>query len=266
MSTFGFTDLENLWVQAGGSQQEAGTAAAIALAESGGNPNALCDSCSGVPEYSVGLWQINLNAHPQWNSTDMRDPFKNAQAAVSLQKARGNFTDWTTYIDGTFLRYVPGGSAGFDSSGNVKTTSSSTTANSSTTKKNGCVTFQTTLPFGIQVCWDAPLGILAMLGGGVLVLGGVAILVAVALRDTAAGKQATKLGGVFVEPVQGFAQRRAESRARSVREAESARQSAIRTQIDRARVRRERAYARTAEAKARAAKPPRPRVVNEDAA
>jgi hypothetical protein len=51
----------------------------IARAESGMNPNALNDSGK---EYSVGIFQINRNAHPQYNVNDLLDPTINAKIAA----------------------------------------------------------------------------------------------------------------------------------------------------------------------------------------
>ena len=56
-------------------------AAAIAKAESGGNPNAIGDLTLGR---SVGLWQINLAAHPNYDEASLLDPTTNAQAAFSI--------------------------------------------------------------------------------------------------------------------------------------------------------------------------------------
>src|SRR5208282_634628 len=48
---------------AGFSGPDLQVAVAVALAESSGNPSAIGDLTLGV---SVGLWQINLKAHPEY--------------------------------------------------------------------------------------------------------------------------------------------------------------------------------------------------------
>lgn len=78
-------------------------ATAIALAESGGNPNAIADT---PREYSVGLWQINLRAHPRYTKADMLDPTKNAAIAYELSKHGTDWTPWSTYKNGAYKRYL----------------------------------------------------------------------------------------------------------------------------------------------------------------
>lgn len=71
-------------------------AVAIAYAESSGNPNA---SNTVPPDNSYGLWQINLNAHPEYDPTSLLDPQTNANAAFAIYQAAGNsFKPWGTYL------------------------------------------------------------------------------------------------------------------------------------------------------------------------
>jgi hypothetical protein len=51
----------------------------IMQAESGGDPGAVSVSSK---EYSVGLFQINRKAHPEYSLTDLMDPAKNAEIAL----------------------------------------------------------------------------------------------------------------------------------------------------------------------------------------
>lgn len=67
----------------------------IAICESGLNTNAHCLNCFGVSEDSRGLWQINLNAHPQYKSVDLFNPKINAEAAYQVYKEAGySFKPW----------------------------------------------------------------------------------------------------------------------------------------------------------------------------
>ena len=67
----------------------------IAVCESGLNTGASCLNCFGVPEDSRGLWQINVNAHPQYKTVDLYDPKINAQAAYAVYKEAGySFKPW----------------------------------------------------------------------------------------------------------------------------------------------------------------------------
>jgi hypothetical protein len=84
--------LETLWRNAGGSSGEAFTAAEIAMAESGGNPNAIS------PTDDFGLWQIN-GSH---GSMATLDPLGNARAAVSISNGGSSWGAWTTYTSGAY--------------------------------------------------------------------------------------------------------------------------------------------------------------------
>jgi hypothetical protein len=76
-------------------------AAAIAMAESGGVPNALGDG--GV---SIGLWQINTRAHPRFSRAHLAIPFNNALAAWEISKAGRDWSPWSVYKSGRYLRYI----------------------------------------------------------------------------------------------------------------------------------------------------------------
>ena len=56
-------------------------AAAVAMAESGGNSQAHGDLQYGG-DGSIGLWQIFTVAHPQYTSAQLYDPVFNAKAAL----------------------------------------------------------------------------------------------------------------------------------------------------------------------------------------
>jgi hypothetical protein len=98
---------------AGFTGQDLITAVAIALAESSGNPNAYNpETAAGTPqgEGSEGLWQIYLNANPQYIGANLYDPQTNASAAYSLYSAAGGFSPWATYNSGAYQAYL--GAAG----------------------------------------------------------------------------------------------------------------------------------------------------------
>jgi LysM repeat protein len=84
--------LEQLWVQAGGSPGAAVMAADIAMAESGGNPNAIS------PTNDYGLWQIN-GSH---GSLATLNPQANARSAVIVSSNGTNWNPWTTYRTGAY--------------------------------------------------------------------------------------------------------------------------------------------------------------------
>lgn len=81
------------------------TAVAIALAESGGNPQAYNpESAAGAPQGqgSFGLWQIYLKAHPQFSGANLFDPGTNAAAAYSIYSSAGGFSPWSTFTSGAY--------------------------------------------------------------------------------------------------------------------------------------------------------------------
>jgi LysM repeat protein len=90
--TYSCGSLESLWEHAGGSAGEAGMAASIAMAESGGNPNAIS------PTDDFGLWQINASH----GAEATLNPLGNAEAAVSISGNGSNWGAWTTYTSGAY--------------------------------------------------------------------------------------------------------------------------------------------------------------------
>jgi Lysozyme like domain len=99
---FSYAELEYIWEQAGGNAQAASIAAAIAMAESGGNSaNTDVDSNGTVDR---GLWQIN-SIHGAQSTYDVMG---NARAAVSISNNGANWSAWTTYTSGAYQRYLQG--------------------------------------------------------------------------------------------------------------------------------------------------------------
>ena len=90
--TLGCSGLERLWKDAGGNPGEAETAAAIAMAESGGNQYA------HSPTNDYGYWQINGT----WGALATYDPLGNAKAAVHISGNGTNWSPWTTYTSGAY--------------------------------------------------------------------------------------------------------------------------------------------------------------------
>jgi LysM repeat protein len=84
--------LEQLWEQAGGSSAHAFMAAEIAMAESGGNPNAIS------PTNDFGLWQINGSN----GALATLNPLQNAKSAIALSGNGTNWGPWTTYYSGAY--------------------------------------------------------------------------------------------------------------------------------------------------------------------
>ena len=95
--------------KAGFSGQDLLIAVAIALAESSGVPNTYNpETAAGAPEGygSYGLWQIYLNAHPEYNSENLYDPQTNANAAHDIFSAAGGFSPWSTFNSGAYEAFL----------------------------------------------------------------------------------------------------------------------------------------------------------------
>jgi LysM repeat protein len=90
--TLGCHGLEELWESVGGAHRAARTAAAIAMAESGGNQFAT------GPFGERGYWQIN----PVNGSLSTYNARGNARAAVIMSHNGTNWSPWTTYVDGAY--------------------------------------------------------------------------------------------------------------------------------------------------------------------
>lgn len=82
------------------------TMTAIALAESSGNPSAVGD-LNITPGGSIGLWQINLKAHPEYTQDELFDPQTNANAAFAVYQSQG-LGAWSTYNNGAYEQYTQG--------------------------------------------------------------------------------------------------------------------------------------------------------------
>lgn len=190
MSTLSYSTLESLWTEAGGPSSVAPVAAAIAIAESGGNPAAVGPTWNGDAG-SIGLWQIQTGAHPQWTVAQLENPQTNAQAAVSIYQAAGNaFTPWSTYTEGTYLKYLNG--ADYSGSGQVANLTSATT--SADRVRKGTFTMPGISIMGQQVGnfdLDGVVGACAIVGGAVVMMAGSLVLMATVFKGPI--KQAAEL-------------------------------------------------------------------------
>jgi hypothetical protein len=98
------------------------TAAAVAMAESMGRPDATlvvtrdqADAYNAShdtgtrhgPERSFGLWQINTLAHPGLDESKLLDPEYNATAAYLISNGGKDWRPWSTYTSGAYRRFMP---------------------------------------------------------------------------------------------------------------------------------------------------------------
>ena len=133
--SYSYSQLEQLWTNAGGSPSLAPVMAAIALAESGGNPNAVNYNTNGTVDR--GLWQINSI----WGSLSTFDVTTNAESAVNVYNQQG-ITAWSTYNNGAYQQFLQGGSVATDTaattaaSGTPQSTNPGTSLNPATALDN----------------------------------------------------------------------------------------------------------------------------------
>ena len=115
---YSISDLVQLALSVGFKKENAAIAAAIAMAESGGNPT-IDTVKSGLDpekknEFSIGLWQINMRGRlgeerrKKFNieNNDLYNPNLNAQIAYKISGGY-NFNAWTTYTGGKYKTYLP---------------------------------------------------------------------------------------------------------------------------------------------------------------
>lgn len=122
MTVESYAQLEQLWDNAGGPPSLAPTMAAIAEAESSGNPDAQNDTDNGGTQSSFGLWQISTGTHTP-PASNWNDPAENAALAVQKYLSQG-LSAWGTYDSGAYQQYLNGANTAPASSTGGTTTSS----------------------------------------------------------------------------------------------------------------------------------------------
>lgn len=106
--------LQDIARQAGWPENLIVTIAAIGMGESGGDPNARNPNLAR--ENSIGLWQVNRYAWPQYPEASLRDPIYNAQAALAIYHKQG-FRAWGAYTNGSYKRYLAASQGAYGGNG-----------------------------------------------------------------------------------------------------------------------------------------------------
>lgn len=190
-----YAQLQGLWINNGGPAAVAPVAGAIAMAESRGCTTALNPSDDNGRQSSFGLWQISNGTHNP-PVANIYDPAVNAQQAVAKYKGAGNtFAPWGTYTSGAYKPYLSGATP--DTSVPAATTASATADATcaaswpsstlpvipgvySQTLGGGCIIRKSTLRHMA--------GGLLLGAGALIVLPGVAVLVAFSFRGSGAAR------------------------------------------------------------------------------
>jgi uncharacterized protein YcfJ len=90
---YGTSQLQSLWVQAGGSQGTKVNAACHAVEESSGNASVTSANPDGGE--NVGLWQLDTRGKGAgYSVAQLQDPLTNARVTVA---ATGDGTNWTAW-------------------------------------------------------------------------------------------------------------------------------------------------------------------------
>jgi hypothetical protein len=106
------SQIYSLAKDAGLPDGKAKIAAAIAMAESGGNQSVITDDSD---DYSFGLWQINMKGsmgpsrraiYGLKSDNDLLDPKTNARVMSSISHQGQNFSAWTTYTSGKYKEWL----------------------------------------------------------------------------------------------------------------------------------------------------------------
>jgi hypothetical protein len=92
-------DLRSLAASVGFPDPE--LAAAVAMAESGGNPFAVGDAGT-----SFGLWQVHTPSHPEFDSSQLLVASYNAHAALLISKSGTDWSPWTTFRTGAYKQFM----------------------------------------------------------------------------------------------------------------------------------------------------------------
>lgn len=195
------------------------TIVAIAGCESGYNPQILNNNPS-TGDYSVGLFQINYfgsllgprTAAYGSPSQLQNDPQAQARAAYSISNGGANFTPWTTYISGCYLKNLPAASAAVASTGGIgapssawsstnATLTSSSSSSPSNPSDNPCLIKAPSVDLGLFSLGGnclfrasqgrAVLGALCLAGGGLIALAAVGMMA----KGTSVGKTAMSFAG-----------------------------------------------------------------------
>jgi Lysozyme like domain len=111
MADYTYSQLKQLWIQNGGKAAAADIAAAVALAESGGNPAASNSNTNGSTDR--GLWQIN-SVHGNLSTFDVTG---NVKAAIQISNNGANWSPWVTYVSGAYRKFLSPTTAASGSTG-----------------------------------------------------------------------------------------------------------------------------------------------------
>ena len=198
MANLSYAQLKRVWLDASQgtryhSNAWASLMAAIALAESSGDPNATNPADNGGTQTSWGLWQISNGDHstpsPNWAS-----PVVNAQLAIHKLNDQG-LGAWGTYTSGAYKAYYNGRTTPSDTvpaTGGTATQATAELTAAQVSEQQSAAgrcalgySQHVGIFFGhgptIQFCVISKTQVRAVMGGVYIVAGGLTVLVGVAI-------------------------------------------------------------------------------------
>ncbi len=109
---YSLAQMQSLLRSAGWPESLIVTMAAIGMAESSGQSCIVGTMANN--EYSVGLWQININPslHRPWTRQQLCDPLFNAKVALQVYGQQG-LRAWGAYTDGRYRKHIPASQAAY---------------------------------------------------------------------------------------------------------------------------------------------------------
>lgn len=180
---YSYAQIQQLWINAGGSAATAPLAAAVAMAESSGRAAITSPNPDGGT--NVGLWQLDTpgGGGAGFTAAQLADPATNALAAVKASGGGANWGTWATYVDGSYKAFlnssttpdpnVPAASAAAEGSAGLVT--AATTATAVASASTCLIGFTSPSVLGIgggTVCILSKQAMRSLIGGGLLVAAG----------------------------------------------------------------------------------------------
>lgn len=199
MPKYTYAQLMGLWIRNGGSKATAPIAAAIAEAESSGQSDATSSNPDGGT--NVGLWQLDTpgGKGAGYTSAQLENPATNAHVAVLGSKDGHDWSAWETFVSGAYKAFLGGGTPDMNVPGGGAKTPP-TQATLAAYNPSECLVSFPGIPVPVignigQFClFSKPQG-RALIGGGLLFFGALAILPGISLMLAAAGMHALGAAG-----------------------------------------------------------------------
>jgi Lysozyme like domain len=105
LGTYNHAQLEQLWTGNGGDPSTANVAAAIAMAESGGQAGA--NSINPDGGQNVGLWQLDTKGKGAgYTAAQLYDPNTNARVTIMGSANGTDWSAWATFASGAYQRFL----------------------------------------------------------------------------------------------------------------------------------------------------------------